>query len=478
MTKAEMVAKMSEPDGFAEILFAPTVVHPMQLAVLRALFKSKSRVVVRNGNETGKTSRIVCGAVLYAVSRGMQVVSTASVSRQVFEQLIPALKSHAHKFDSKTWAFQDRAIKRWDDRSKTWWDAYIGFAAEDEHGFQGFHGNPDRPLLMILDEAQGIKKDIATAAEDRCNPDFMLIAGSPGDPSGFFYDCETKNAKYYSHFKLTRLDCVKSRGGWIDDADVQRMIEKHGEDNPFVRSTVFAEFSDTVEGALLTLAEYERCQNNPPAFVRGDCHAFCDFAAGRDKNVYAVRAGNRVNIRKKWQQRDTMAAVGEFVTLFNEDKRAIGLKADEVCGDADGLGLPMVQRIQEVGWQINEFHGGTSPRFEDGYRNAISEAWGELAAKIKRCEIILPADDDLKAQLLGRKCRRNSSGKLEMESKEEMKRRGLSSPDEADAVCCACLPAPQLKAGVLGAQSHWKPDWQTVTMDNQPLERDENGYRF
>jgi hypothetical protein len=76
-------------------------------------------------------------------------------------------------------------------------------------GFQGFHGADGVPLLMILDESQGIKTDIALAAEDRCNPDFMLICGSPGDPQGYFYDCETKNAAHYQHFMLPKHECTK-----------------------------------------------------------------------------------------------------------------------------------------------------------------------------------------------------------------------------------------------------------------------------
>lgn len=452
---AEMARQISKPSGYAQHRLGFQL-HPVQAAVLDAIFKIKSRVVFRCGNEVGKTQVVLCSAILFAIEiLEAQVVSTASVSRQVFEQLIPALKRHSFKYDRATWQFQDRAIKRWDKKRNVWFDAYVGFAAEDEHGFQGFHGNPDRPLFIALDEAQGIKRDIANAAEDRCNPDHFLVCGSPGDPQGFFYDCETKSAPHYTHFKLPRMECVKSKGGWVDDADIARMIEKHGRENPFIQSTVFAEFSENVENSLITLSEYDRCMNNPPPHIsHQDRHGFCDFAAGRDKNVYARRVGNRVDIRKRWVDRNTMSAVGEFVTMFNEDKKQVGLEAFEISGDADGLGLPMVQRIQEVGWEINEFHGGKPPRFDENYKNQVAEVWGEGCAKIKRCEIILPDSQDLKAQILGRKSKRNSTGKLELESKEDMKKRGLDSPDEADAVLGCMMPAPMLTARqVLGVRN-------------------------
>src|SRR6478736_5919259 len=164
----EMAQLMATPSGYAKLRLGFNL-HPKQAAVLEGIFKKKSRVVFRCGNEVGKTQVVVCSAVLYAIEiLGAQVVSTASVSRQVFDQLIPALKRHSLKFDPSMWKFQDRGIKFFDTEKKTWIDKYIGFAAEDEHGFQGFHGADGVPLLMILDESQGIKADIANAAEDRC----------------------------------------------------------------------------------------------------------------------------------------------------------------------------------------------------------------------------------------------------------------------------------------------------------------------
>ncbi len=65
------------------------------------------------------------------------------------------------------------------------------------------------------------------------------------------------------------------------------------------------------------------------------------------------------------------------------------------------------------------------------------ECWLELAKRIVNKSIILPISQDLKAQLLSRKQRLNSSGKMELESKEDMRSRGVPSPDIADAVAMA-----------------------------------------
>lgn len=438
--------------------------HPKQAAVLRDIFsRNGSRVVNRCANEVGKTRRVLCASILYAIEiRGAVVVSTAGVFRQIKDQLMPALKAYAHLFDPALWDFQDCAIKRFDRKNRTWTDAYTGVSTKDEHYFQGYHKDEKRPLYIAIDECQGVSVQICNAAEDRCNPTWFLATGSPGDPQGAFYEMETSKASFYTHHKLMRMECLKEDGWWLDRAEIERVIAKSGENSQFVQSTVFGNFATAVEGALITLGEYDLCLENPPAFMGGEMHGFNDFAAGRDKNVYALRRGNLVTIRRAWQELNTMTAVGQFVQLFTADRKEHGLRPEDLSGDADGLGLPMIHRLRELDWPVFEFHGGAEERFNNGYRNKIAEAWGEGIGKIKRCAVILPPDLDLKAQILGRKGKPNSSGMLEIEKKEDYKKRTGFSPDEADAVFGCMMPRPQVgtvnliqQAQEMAAQTDW-----------------------
>lgn len=433
--------RLATPDGYAEERLGMKL-HPKQAAVLRDVFsRDGSRVVNRCANEVGKTRRVLTAAILYAIEiRGAVSVSTAGVWRQIEGQLIPSLKGYAHLFNPDRWAFLDTGIKRINPKNKLWEWAYTGVSTKDEHYFQGYHKDADRPLFIAIDECQGVAGSICNAAEDRCNPTWFLATGSPGSPEGAFYEMETSKARHYTHHHITRMECLEEDGWWLKRADIQRLVEKHGKDNPFVLSTVFGEFSTIVENALISLTEYDRCLNDPPAFKDGKKHGACDFAAGRDKNVFAYRRGNRVEIKKAWLERDTMSAVGQFIVEFSRLRTSDALSPEEISADADGLGLPMFHRIREQDWPIYEFHGNAAERFGLGYRNEITEAYGEAAKKIKAKEIILPDDPDLKAQFIGRKCRWNSSGQLEVEKKEDYKKRAGASPDEADAVVMAMMP--------------------------------------
>lgn len=459
----EQIARLALPGHYAKERIGMTP-HPVQSAVLAALFKPKSRVSFRCGNEVGKTSVVATAAILYAIEMlNAMVVSTSGSWRQITEQLIPNLKRQAHLFPE--WQFNSDSI------NVGGINRYVGLSTTSEATFQGFHSAPGVPLLMIVDEAAAVPQTIFNAAEERCNPDYLLVMGSPLDPVGTFYDMETRLAKFYTHFKLSQPDCAKSKGYWLDDATIANKIEKYGRDHPLVLSSVFGEFSSVVENALLSLRDFENCLNNAPRFEPGERHAFVDVAGGGDKNVYAVRNGNKVQIVKKWRDVSEMATVGEIIALSKKLNKEMGLMPNEVSIDAGGGGKPMADRLRETGFECNRFYGQSAVRFDDEYANAIAEAWGVGAARIRKADIIIPNDEDFRMQVLTRTLKRQSAGKFLLESKEDLKKRGLPSPDEADAVFGCMMPAPLAKSVQFGGnrQDRWRESYdESVASQSAP----------
>jgi hypothetical protein len=98
--------------------------------------------------------------------------------------------------------------------------------------------------------------------------------------------------------------------------------------------------------------------------------------------------------------------------------------------------LPICDQLAAVNWKVNRFYGGSAsghPR----YKNLISYAWHEVAQKVRRHEIKVPDNQKLIAQLSSRRVKYSQDGKLWLESKQEMRERGLESPDFADAFVMA-----------------------------------------
>ena len=415
---------LATPYGFAIGLLGLDL-HPWQADVLAALDSRGASVALKAANGSGKSSVVGANAALWnaAVHPGSLTVVTAGVFRQVKEQFFPSLRSFAHLFPD--WKFLETEIE-----TPTGSRIY-GFSTDDPGRFEGWHNDN---LLMICDEAKSIPNPIFDSIE-RCQPARLLMMSSPGPAMGTFYDAFTRHKEFHQTFSVTAYDCPHLSKDWI-----AKEIQKYGENSPLVRSMIFAEFEkDGQDGTFIPLRNLEACLDNPPTFEDGSVHAFCDFAAGGDENVLAVKRGNKVEIIKSWREKNTMAAVGKFIELFRSEK----LSPREISGDDSGLGKPICDRLKEEGWPIRRINNGARARDARHYVNKGTEIWAIGARMIENCEIILPSDDTLLAQLSSRRASLNSKGQLQLESKSQLQGRGIPSPDQADAVLGALYARPK-----------------------------------
>lgn len=440
MTETELAAaaSLANPHSYAED-YLGIKLHPKQANVLRDLFRRKgSRISFRCANEVGKTTHVAASAILYALHMlNAQVISTAGVWMQVAQQLVPALKRFQHLYP--TWSFLDAGIKI------DGIDRYVGFSTRDEGFAQGFHRQAGHPLLAIIDEASAVGPAIYRGVEDRCNPDFFLVMGSPLDPEGTFYDMETKLAQFYTHHHLSQLDCLKKDGYWIEQESIDRKIAKYGQEHPFVQSNVYGEFAAYIENGLMSLKEFNNCINNPGLHNPGhdDRHAFVDV--GRT-NVFAVRQGNKVRIEKKWQDASEIAVCGEIIRLGSRLKQEIGLTPDEISVDAGGeYGKIVTDELHRMGWPVHKWYGQAAAS-DPEYQNQVSEAWLAGTAQIKSCDVIIPNNDEFRHQCLTRKRKAHPSGRMQVEPKDEYQKRGFGSPHEADAIFGAMLRTVVVKS--------------------------------
>jgi len=174
---------------------------------------------------------------------------------------------------------------------------------------------------------------------------------------------------------------------------------------------------------------------------------------GDDESVLALREGGRLEIFSQAQGHDTMRTTGEVWRCVQERiLPAWGKALSEVTVqvDAIGLGSGVVDRLREVrkekeaafreqgfeiAFRIIEIIGSARARNRSRFRNLRAEVhWG---AREALDWIELPGDSELSRQLLGIKYRLNSAGLIEIEPKEEIKKRLKKSPDRAEAVIYA-----------------------------------------
>jgi phage terminase large subunit len=432
MTEAEADV-LATPIGFAEGCLGARL-YPWQDEVLtwfeNTLVRTKGSLVTPNG--AGKTSGVVAVLALWwlAVHRQGKVVYTTKDGKQLHEQLFPALEKHRPRLPGWTWVRSPYIQITTPTGGR-----FIGFTTDDPGRAEGHHKGNDfeGPLLMIVDEAKSVSEQIFEAI-DRCTFSALLLVSSPGVKKGRFWDSFNRLANQFVRRQVSLTECPHIPREKIDD-----IIATYGPDHPFTQSAVHGKFMDEDdENAFvfpMSLIEAVKGQSVSSVNLSARQAGFCDFAAGGAENVFAFFDGRPFPHLICWRDKNTMSAVGRFITEF----RRAGLKAAEIFGDETGLGKPMCDALAEADFAIHRVNNGSPANNAHRYMNRGAEIWHEAAASLRRGEWQLPDDPVLLAQLTCRKISYDSKGRLGVESKEDMSKRGVSSPDRADAVCGAVV---------------------------------------
>jgi hypothetical protein len=150
----------------------------------------------------------------------------------------------------------------------------------------------------------------------------------------------------------------------------------------------------------------------------------------------------------------------ELINEFGKPKCVVKI-------DDDGVGGAVTDRTREVvreeGLHIEVIacHNGGIPEDKEHYEDWGTESWAHLRDLLQEGEVELINDEDLVGQLSTRKYTLTSKGKIKLESKKDMKKRGLSSPDRADAVVLAFAPNRQTPISIIPIITDSASKWRS-----------------
>jgi hypothetical protein len=157
---------------------------------------------------------------------------------------------------------------------------------------------------------------------------------------------------------------------------------------------------------------------------------------GDDNSVACVREGCSVIWLEQWAKTDLMTSTGKVVNLIQR------FSPDAVNIDVIGIGAGVVDRLKEQKFHVNGVNVAEAASDKLKYANVRAEAYWQLAERFQKCEINIPDDLEVIAQLSSIKYKFDSHGRLQIEAKEDMKKRGLKSPDKADSLVLAFMESP------------------------------------
>lgn len=400
------------------------------------------RTAIRSGNSLGKTYIIarVALAFLFGFPRSV-VLNTAPTHRQVENQFWRELRK-AHK--SAIRPLGGKVYKTRFEIDEDWFG--IGFSTQDSaegmEKFQGWHGEH---MLVIVDEASGVSPFVFEAIEGAMagGADARLVLiGNPTRNTGEFAEA-FKDPDYHkihmSAYDSPNLIAGKTVvPGLVTKEWVDRMVRKYGAESDIVRIRVKGEFPLKEKDTLISIDRVERALRNFDRERYGDEEVIgCDPARyGDDRTAFVYRKGNYARILCVLQETSTMEVAGLCKRYLKEYPEAV--TRIDITG---GLGAGVYDRLKEqpsVSDRTQGVNVAARAVETDNYPNLRSEGWHEAKAWLK--DAILdwdnktPEHKDEWYQLAAPKYIIMSSGKTALEPKDQMKKRGVQSPDVGDAL--------------------------------------------
>jgi hypothetical protein len=312
-----------------------------------------------------------------------------------------------------------KGTRYWAAEGKLW-------SEENPDSYAGVHNHDG--MMVVFDEASGIPDPIWAVASgfftENILDRYWFAFSNPRRNNGYFFEAvEGSKREFWSSRKI---DARTVEG--TDKNVYEQIIDEYGEDSPQARVEVYGEFPSAGDDQFIPPHLVEEAFRRPaykdmeaPVVIGVD-----PARSGADSTVIAVRRGRDLVALHRYYGDDTMTTVGHVIEAIEEYKPTLTVI------DEGGLGYGILDRLTEQRYKVRGVNFGWKSKNAIMWGNKRAELWGAMREWLKTAAIT--EDRKLKSDLIGPKTKPDSSGTIFLESKKDMKARGLASPDAADAI--------------------------------------------
>lgn len=463
----ELLAATNDPLRFVELAFPEITLEAWQRTVLANIGETLQenarlnrwkaiQIAVASGNGVGKTA-LLSWTILWALITFEDClgVVTAGTEPQIRTRLWGELsKWHVKLPEALRGQFEMTATAIFNRQNeRTWRIDGRPWSERNQEAFSGLH-NFRKRVVVIMDECSMIPDPIWRACDGMLNDAetqiIWCVFGNPLRLDGRFPQC-FPGGRFGGLWTSFQVD---SRAVSITNKEaLQEKLDYYGEDSNYSRSHIRGLWptssttqlipSDVVEGAALR----ETWQHPADAVLLG-----CDVASGHGDAISAIVVRRGLDARsypiQKFPNLDPLQFAYKIAAVANE------VSADGVFCDAGGVGEGTVAKLRELGMAVHAVYFGAKDDNPSGLArcaNKRSAMWCAMAQWLKAGAI--PNDPELKAQICGPEASENAQG-IVLERKEDMRARGLASPDLADALALTFASPVFTTAGLTGPGDH------------------------
>ena len=427
--------------------------YDYQAEFLDALASGERKMSVRSGHGTGKSTTSSWAMLWYVLLRfPNKVVVTAPTSGQLFDALFAELKRWINELPPQLQVLLTVKSDRVELTAAPA-EAFISARTSRAETPEALAGVHSQNVLLVVDEASGVPEKVFEAAAGSMSGHAAttILMSNPTRSSGTFFESQTRMA---SSWWTRRWSCVDSP--LVSEEFVDEMRARYGEESNAFRIRVLGEFpmadDDTIIPFHLADSAIKRdIEVTPDAKpIWGlDVARF-----GADKTALCKRYGNVVTEISSWQGLDLMQTVGRVMAEY--EGLSPSMRPSEILVDSIGVGGGVVDRLRELGAPVRGINVGEAPAMGNTYMNLRAELWFKTKGWLEDRSCKIPNDDQLLAELTSIRYAFTPSGKMKAESKDDMRKRGLKSPDLADALCLTM--ASDAATALSGSMSTWKKE--------------------
>jgi hypothetical protein len=436
---------------------------PWQKDFLEAIAAGNRKVTAKSGHGVGKSTGSSWAMLWFFMTRApVKVVVTAPTSAQLFDAMFAELKRWIQAMPAPLQSLltvkSDRVV--FNAAPDEMFISARTSRAETPEALQGIHSEH---VMLVADEASGVPEAVFEAAAGSMSGHsaVTLLLGNPTRSSGYFYDTHNRLADEWECFTVSCKDSPR-----VSDEYVEEMASRYGEDSNAFRIRVLGEFPRADDDTIIPMELLEAARGRD---VEGSDTADMvwglDVARfGNDCSALCKRKGNVVTEPVRvWRNLDLMQLTGAVVSEYNA--LPVSERPVEILVDSIGLGSGVVDRLMELNLPGRGVNVSESPSMGDTYRNLRAELWGKAKTWLEHRDCRLPNDERLINELATVRYKFTSNGKMQVEAKDEIKKRGLKSPDLADSFVLTFASDAAVGLYGSGAGRRW----------NQPLRRNLQG---
>ena len=399
--------------------------------LLNAVGRAERKISVRSGHGTGKSTALSWAMLWFVLFRfPCKVVVTAPTTAQLYDALFAELKRWVGELPPALKVLLEVKTDRLELVAAPS-EAFISARtsrAEQPEALAGVHSDN---VLLVVDEASGVPEQVFEAASGSMSGHnaTTILAGNPTRSSGTFFESHTRLAGSWLTLHWSCIDSPRVSREFIEE-----MKTRYGEESNAYRIRVLGEFplgdDDTI--IPLHLAEAAKNRDVAPAPTSRPVWGLDVARFGSDRTVLAKRVGPVVTEVEAWRGLDLMQTCGRVKAQY--DGLIPSERPTEILVDVIGLGSGVYDRLRELGLPVRSVNVSETPAFGDTYNNLRTELIFRFRGWLEQRGSRIPNDPELIAEATSIRYSFSSTGKMKAESKDDMRRRGLKSPDKADAV--------------------------------------------